>query len=313
MSSPSLPFGGPAGLPETERLIPAKLAEPWYKVSDEAWQLEGPCFDREGNLLFVEVFGGRVFRLTPAMALSTVVPENNRASAGLALHRDGRIFIAGLGNFHDTGSVIAVQPDGSGLQVVVASEAGYLPDDLVFDAAGGFYFTDFRGTSTNPTGGVIYVSPDFTTQTTVLPRLAVANGVALSPDGKELWTTEFARGLLHRVELEDAITIAPFGTTITHRFTGPAPDSMRADSEGNLYVAIYGQGRVMVFNPMGMPIGQILLPGRDEGHFLRSTSMAIRPGTCELYIVSNDWNGGRGSMIFRSESVAPALPLYSHA
>ncbi len=46
----------------------------------------------------------------------------------------------------------------------------------------------------------------------MLPRLAMANGVALSPDGKALWATEFSRNLLHRVELADATTVAPFGT-----------------------------------------------------------------------------------------------------
>jgi lactonase len=55
---------------------------------------------------------------------------------------------------------------------------------LVFDAKGGFYFTDFRGVSTDPKGGVHYVSPDFRTITPVLPHLAMANGIALSPSGR---------------------------------------------------------------------------------------------------------------------------------
>jgi len=146
----------------------------------------------------------------------------------------------------------------------------------------------------------------------VLPHLAVANGVALNPDGKELWITEFSRNLLHRVELADATTIAPFGTAVAYHFTGPAPDSMRADADGNLYVAMYGQGRVLVFNKNGMPIGQVLLPGREEGHNLRSTSMAIKPGTNDLYVVTNDWKGGQGSTIFQAKAFAKALPLYSH-
>ena len=146
----------------------------------------------------------------------------------------------------------------------------------------------------------------------MLKNLAVANGIALSPDGKELWVTEFSRGLLHRVELTDATTIAPFGTAIAYHFTGPAPDSMRADADGNLYVAMYQQGRVLVFNKNGMPIGQILLPGREDGHNLRSTSIAIRPGTNELYIVTNDWKSGQGTTIFQSKAFANALPLYSH-
>ncbi len=311
--SADVPFGGPAPVPPAERLLPTTVAEAWFKVSDEGWQLEGPCFERDGNLLFVEVFGGRVFRLSSSMRLTTVLDTNAFGSAGLAVHRDGRIFVAGLGNFKDTGCVVAIQPDGSGLETIVPPEKGYLPDDLVFDAAGGFYFTDFHGTSTEPTGGVLYVSPDFLRITPVLPRLAVANGVALSPNGRELWVTEFSRGLLHRVELANATTIAPFGTAITYQFTGPAPDSMRADADGNLYVAMYGQGRVLVFNRNGMPIGQILLPGREQGHNLRSTSLVIRPSTDEMLIVTNDWDGGEGSNIFRAQAFGKALPLYAHA
>jgi sugar lactone lactonase YvrE len=67
---------------------------------------------------------------------------------------------------------------------------------------------------------------------------------------------------------------------------GPAPDSMRADTDGNVYVAIYSQGRVLAFNRNGIPIGQILLPGRDEGHNLLSTSLSIKPGTNDVYIVT---------------------------
>ena len=184
----------------------------------------------------------------------------------------------------------------------------------MFDARGGFYFADFRGASTDAKGSVYYVSPNSGTITPVLPHPAMANGVALSPDGKELWATEFSRNLLHRVELANATTATPCGTAIAYHFTGPAPDSMRADAdpEGNLYVAMYGQGRVLAFNRNGIPIGQVLLPGREEGHNLRSTSMAIRPGTDNLRIVASDGTSGQGATIFRAWAFAKALPLYSH-
>ena len=123
----------------------------------------------------------------------------------------------------------------------------------------------------------------------------MANGIALSPDGKQLWITEFSRNLLHRVELADATTMTPIGTAIPYHFIGPAPDSMRADSDGNLYVAMYSQGRVLVFNKNGIPIGQVLFSGRDEGHNLLSTSMALKPGTNDLYIVTSDANHGQGA------------------
>ena len=74
------------------------------------------------------------------------------------------------------------------------------------------------------------------------------------------------------------MTIAPFGATIPYYFTGhEGPDSVCIDSDDNLYVAMYGQGRVLVFNKRGYPIGQILMPGRDEGKMLRSTHPQFIP------------------------------------
>jgi lactonase len=75
---------------------------------------------------------------------------------------------------------------------------------------------------------------------------------------------------------------------------------------------MYGQGRVLVLNKNGIPIGQVLLPARDEGHNLQSTSMAIKPDSNDLYIVTNDGNGGQGATIFHTKVSANALRLYSH-
>ncbi len=301
---------GPVPIPPSERGLQTVAAELWLKVSDDALVLEGPAFDRDGNLLFCDVTGRRVLRATPDRRLSTVASLDALGPGGIALHRDGHVFIAAMDFGKGAGAIVSVASDGSGSREVVPTGAGYMPNDLVFDAQGGFYFTDFRGTSTDPKGGVYYVAPDLKTVTPVLPHLTMANGVALSPDGRTLWVTEFGRNLLHRVELADATTPAPFGTTVAYHFTGPAPDSMRADSDGNLYVALYGQGRVLAFNRNGIPIGQVLLPGRDAGHNLRSTSMALRPGTDELLVVANDGEGGQGSAIFRAGAFATALALY---
>jgi lactonase len=303
---------GPVPIPPSERGLQTVVAKPWFKASDEGLVLEGPAFDRDGNLLFCDVSGRRVLRLTPDKRLSTLISLDQLGPGGIAVHKDGRIFIAAMDLAKGFGAVLAVKPDGSELRTIVPPEAGYMPNDLVFDARGGFYFSDFRGASTDLKGGVYYVSPDFGTITPVLPRLGMANGVALSPDGKELWATEFGRNLLHRVELADATSATPIGTAIPYHFTGPAPDSMRTDNDGNVYVAIYGQGRALAFNRSGIPIGQILLPGREEGHNLRSTNLAIKPGSNDLYIVTSDGEGGQGATIFHANAFAKALALYSH-
>jgi lactonase len=298
---------GPVPIPPSERTLQTVVATPWFQVSNEGVVLEGAIFDQNGNMFFCDVSGRRVLRLTPDRQLSTVVSLDRLSPGGLAFHKDGRLFVAALDIPNGVGAIMAVNLDGSGLQAIISPEAGYMPNDLVFDANGGFYFTDFKGTATDPKGGVYYVASDLATIRPVLPHLAMANGVALSPDGKVLWTTEFGRNLLHRIELADPTTIAPIGSAIPYHFTGPAPDSMRADADGNLYVAIYGQGRVLAFNRNGIPIGQVLLPGREQGHNLQSTSMAIRPGTNDLYAVTSDGNGGQGATIFHASVFAPAM------
>ncbi len=302
---------GLAPIPVSERGLPVAVAEPYFQVSEGMLALEGPAFDRQGNLLFVDVYGGRVFRLTPERQMTTLYTDAQLCPAGIGIHKDGRVFLAGIGNF-GAGAVIALDPDGTNARVIVPPGAGHVIDDMVFDNHGGFYFSDFKGSSTNPVGGIHYVTPDFGTIIPVLPGMSAANGVALSQDGTVLWATEFCASRVHRVELANATTPRPFGTSVTYQCVGRAPDSMRTDVDGNVYVAMYNQGRVLAFNPLGIPIGQILLPGREENHFLKVASLAFVPGSREMLIVARDEIGRRGSMIFRAEGLAMGTKMYSH-
>ena len=308
---------GLAPIPAAERDLPTATALPFFKVSDGPLALEGPAFDRQGNLLFVDIYGGRVLRLSPDRQLTTVYTEKDLHPAGIAIHKDGRIFVAAVGALNsqglfDAGTVIALNPDGSGRQTIVAPGAGYVVDDLVFDRDGGLYLTDFSGTSTDPAGGVHYLSPDFQAIRPVLPNMCGANGVALSPDGKVLWATEFSACRLHRARLIAPGVVGRFGSSIPYHFVGPGADSMRTDSQGNVYVAMNHQGRVLVFSPLGIPIGNILLPGRESNQFLKCTSLALVPGSRDLVIVARDEPGGGGSMIFKARGMAEGFGMFSH-
>jgi lactonase len=39
------------------------MKKPWLEISKQGLQLEGLCFDRQGNLLLCEVFGGTIFHV----------------------------------------------------------------------------------------------------------------------------------------------------------------------------------------------------------------------------------------------------------
>jgi lactonase len=92
---------------------------------------------------------------------------------------------------------------------------------------------------------------------------------------------------------------------VAYHFTGFAPDSLRADSAGNVYVAMYSQGRVLVCNPSGVPIGQILIPTRESGHNMRTTCVGFFPGTDDMVILTNDGDGGEGAWILGTPPPPP--------
>lgn len=102
-----------------------------------------------------------------------------------------------------------------------------------------------------------------------------------------------------------------------HRFVGQGPDSMRADADGNVYVAVYGQGRVLAFNRRGILISQVLLPNRDNAHNLASASLAIRPDRNDLFIVASDGDSGEGGRQYSLQGVyartAPRLNQLSES
>lgn len=306
-----------APIPFSERDLPTAIAEPYFKVGDSTVALEGPAFDRQGNLLFVDIYGGRVLRLSPSRQLTTLYTESDLHPAGIAIHRDGRIFVACVGPINavgqfDAGSVIVLDAQGRKLETVVPPQAGHVVDDIVFDREGGFYFTDFRGTSTEATGGLFYVTPDHREIRPVLSHMCAANGVALSPDDKVVWATEYCANRLHRIELAAPGVRARGGVSVPYTFAGRAPDSMRTDSAGNAYVALNWQARVLVLSPFGVPIGQILLPGREQDMFLKSTSLALVPGSRDLVIVARDVVHDGGAVVFTARGVAPGFAMFSH-
>ena len=100
--------------------------------------LEGPSFDRAGNLLCVDVQAGRVYRISPQGGWDVVV-EYDGIPNGLKLHRDGRAFIADRKN-----GLMVLQPDTGKIETLLAGPAAGQRfkglNDLHFAANGGPLF-----------------------------------------------------------------------------------------------------------------------------------------------------------------------------
>src|SRR5262245_3038881 len=63
------------------------------RVASGGQFLEGPLFDRDGNLWLVEVLGGHLSRVEGDKVVRVVQATPESQPQGAALHKDGRIFM----------------------------------------------------------------------------------------------------------------------------------------------------------------------------------------------------------------------------
>ena len=297
-------------LPPDLMNIPTIEAEPWFQIDQGSVTfLEGPVFDREDNLFVTHPQAGKVFRITPQKQMNIIFEDNKIEVDGAAFHRDGRLFIACL-----TGELLILSPENYKPTPVYPEyrDNTLTMNDLVFDPKGNLYVTDFTGTVMEPTGGVYRINADLKTIEPVVLGLASPNGVSLSPEANVLWIGASNSNMILRIALlEDGVTCSQVSGVIPVYFStgAPGPDSNKVDSAGNLYQCIMGQGRIIVLNRQGIPVANVIIPGRDEGKFLRTSNLAFRPGTAEGYITTS---GDGGAWICKFEGLAKGLPLFSH-
>lgn len=298
-------------LPPSEANLAIINAEPWLQVdADPNVYLEGPAFDSLGNLYVSTIFNNRILKINPDKEITTIFNKKGIIPDGIAVHKDGRLFVACL-----SGELMAMSPDGTDITYIKPRYHGKPKslNDLAFDSKGNLYVSDFTGTPGTPTGGIYRFSSDFKAVNPVIEGLASANGIALAPEGNVLWACETSRNTLLRIELlEDGITISPFaGATTPYHYTGGPGgcDSLKIDSEGNIYQCLIFQGRALVLNKHGIPVANVLIPGREEGRHLITPNLAFKPDTDEVYILAS---GEGGAWIYKFRGLAKALKLNSH-
>ena len=89
--------------------------------------------------------------------------------------------------------------------------------------------------------------------------ITIANGPAISPDGKVLYHTDSKAGTVRRFDLGRDGALS--GQLVHLQFGGgAAPDGMCCDAQGHLWIAFYGGACVRRFSPDGRLCQQIDLP-----------------------------------------------------
>ena len=298
---------------EVVRII---YAEPWVKVTDDhEILLEGPSFDRDGNLYVSSVYTGEIFKITPDKEVTSFFKDEGvRSMASIDIHKDGRLFCC---TFLD-GGIIAVDPDGKGFTELLSRdtvEGLVAPDDLTFDSEGNFYFDDYAVSK------IYRVSSDLKNVDLIKgPTPEHPNGISLVTNpltGKEtrLLIAEFEEGRIWQMDLnpedpsKQQITSLG-GARAVAEVAVWGCDSNAIDADGNLYQCIIGKGIVVVKANTYDIIAVIRFPGVESGEQVGVTNMAIKPGTDEAYVTVG--LGPRGAEVYKFRALAKAPVYFSH-
>ena len=148
---------------------------------------EGPVAMADGSVVVVEVVGGKLIRVGSDRQVS-VLADIGGGPNGAALGPDGAFYLCNNGGMsRQSRTIPAIQrvDANSGQVDVLYTECDGqpfgAPNDLVFDETGHFWFTDFRGDA------IYYASPDGSSITRALARIAGPNGIGLAPGGDVLY------------------------------------------------------------------------------------------------------------------------------
>lgn len=260
--------------------------------------LEGPSFDRAGNLYVTDIPNGRIFRITPALAWELVV-EYDGWPNGIAIHRDGTLWIADYRR-----GILRLDPASGRVEPVLAhrnSEGLKGPNDLTFDLQGNLYFTDQGQTGLHdPTGRVYRLAPGGRIDT-IMNNVPSPNGLVVDPSGAFMYTAVTRANAIWRGPLLADGTISKVGAFRTF-FGISGPDGLALDADGRLVVAHASLGGAFVLDAHG-----------GVTHFVKSpaggvlTNLAYRPGTSTLVMTES-----KSGIVLEADLPGLGAPLYSH-
>lgn len=226
-----------------ERLAAGKSATP------AGCFLEGPAFDRAGNLYVVDLAYGRIFKISPKGEFETFAEYDGEPN-GIAIHKDGRIFVAD----HRLG-IVFFDAKNPKITPVVSRyhQQGFKGvNDLFFDLQGNLYFTDQGQSDLADPSGCVYRF----TKEGLLQQLANCipspNGLVLDKTEKTLYVAVTRANAVWRLPFAPDGTVVRMGVQI-QLSGGRGPDGLALDQQGGLAVAHPDMGAVWIFDHRGEP------------------------------------------------------------
>ena len=231
---------------------------------------EGPAVLPDGDLVVVDVRGGRLVRIAADGTTSDLATPGGGPN-GIAVAPDGSLLVVNNGGFPwiEMGGVM-VPIDASGSNRPDGFTGGWVdridpttgavtrlldgfegdtfvgPNDIVVDAHGGFWFTDFGkfDARTRDRGGLYYANVDGSGLRCLERGLDGPNGVGLSPDGSTVYAAETHTGRLLAWDVTGPGEVAgPHRIVVS---TSNHFDSLAVEADGTVVIAALRHGLCLV-------------------------------------------------------------------
>ena len=264
---------------------------------------EGPCWDVEtGTLYWTDIPAHRVHRMTgdgthtewdAGLPVGAVVP---RAGGGLVL--------AAKGGF------MAMDPATGDLSMLAAVEPG-IPGNRMNDGAcdrAGRFFAGTMAEDESPGAGALYLLAADHHVTRLVTGVGISNGIGWSPDDRHMY---YIDSLTYRVDLFD---YEPGTGAIGNRRTfvslgagGVVPDGMTVDSEGGVWVAVWGGSEIRRYAPDGRLDLNVAVPADNV------TCCAFGgPDLRTLYITTAAGPGRSAGALFSCQVAVAGQPAHPY-
>ena len=241
---------------------------------------EGLRWDaRREELLAVDILAGRVYRgrVGDDGDLSLVREYEVPGTVGAIVpvqSDEGWVLAAGRGFVH-------LSPEGVLRPIINVAPIGARMNDGVSDPQGRFWAgtlaDDFR-----PGGGALYRLAGDGHVECMLRDVTISNGLGWSPDGATMYLADSGPRVVYAFQFEARTGSISHGQVLfTVAEDLGTPDGLTVDSDGNIWVAIYGAGQVHRYAPDGA-LGEVLqLPA------VQTTSCAFAgPKLNRLYVTT---------------------------
>lgn len=235
------------------------MAEPRSVLPVQATLGEGPVWvERERALWFVDIKNHKVHRFHPASGdhKSYDAP----CQVGWVLPTaDGR-FLAGLQQG------LAVFDPGSGAFDVVATPEAHLPGNRLNDAAvdpqGRVWFGSMDDAEEADCGH-LYCFDRGDVRPAGLSPVCITNGPAVSPDGRTLYHTDTLGRVIHKVAINHDGSLGQPEVFATIDQRDGWPDGSVCDSEGCVWIGLWGGWRARRYAPNGEILAEVRFPAAN--------------------------------------------------